>query len=448
VAVIPGLLKRIEELEALVKQNSSNSSRPPSSDPPSAPDKPTAPSSGRKRGGQPGHVKHERELVPEAEVTRVVEVVPEACEVCHEPLRGVDPEPKRHQVFELPEIRAEVDEFRLHRLGCNNCGHQTRASLPDGVPRGQFGPRLIAFLAACTGYYYLSRRQTQEVASGLVGVRLSLGAVSDAEQTVSAAVAAPTAEAAEHIKEQRSAHADETGWRIGKAKAWLWTAVTRSVAVFVVAGSRGSDVAKQLLGEAFAGFLHSDRWCGYAWVSVVRRQLCWAHLLRHFVMFQDYSGEARRIGQELEDLTRWMFTFWHKIRDGTMDRATFVAIMQRMRPNLLNLLEQGRGVPVRKVASMCREILALEQALFTFVDVEGLEPTNNRAERAIRPAVLWRKRSFGNDSEAGARFTERMLTVTTTLRLQNRNVLQFLTQCCQAALLKRKPPSLLPATAD
>ena len=445
-AQLAAAMKMIEELRAQLKQNSSNSSRPPSSDLPGGAAKPEQKLSGRKRGGQPGHTKHERVLVAPDRVTRFVDLIPQECEQCDHPLRGEDPEPRRHQVVELPEIQPDVTEFRRHRLGCDHCGHVTMLDLPAEARRGHFGVRLMAFLATCTGYWHLSRRQTQEVASGLVGIDISLGAVCDLERKTSEALAAPAEEAAQYVKQQPSAHADETGWMENKGKAWLWTAVTPKVAVFLIACSRGTDVAKRLLGEAFAGILHSDRWSAYTWVSVFRRQLCWSHLLRHFVMFQDYSGEVRRIGEELENLTNWMFTFWHQVRDGTMTRSQFTAVMDRLRPQILQYLREGQGVPVRKVAGMCREILALEPALFTFVDIEGLEPTNNRAERAIRPAVLWRKGSFGSDSEAGSRFAERMLTVTTTLRLQNRNVLHFITECCQAAFFKRQPPSLLPQT--
>ena len=434
----------IEELRALLKQNSSNSSKPPSSDPPSVPPKLTRNPSGRKRGGQPGHPRHERALAPPEKVTCTVEVVPDECEKCHHPLEGVDAEPYRHQVFELPELRPSITEYRLHGLRCGDCGHFTAAGVPDDVPTGNFGVRLAAFLAACTGYYHISRRQTQELARDMVGIDISLGALCDLERKTAVTLGPPVAEAVAYVQQQPSAHADETGWREDKGKAWLWTVVTPLVAVFTIARSRGSEIAKQLLGEKFAGILHSDRWSGYSWVSVTRRQLCWSHLARHFVMFQQYKGETCRLGESLQTCTEWMFHFWHMVRDGTMSRAEFIEIMRPMRAGILSHLRQGRSAPIKRVASMCREILVLEEALFTFVDAEGLEPTNNRAERAIRPAVLWRKGSFGSDSEGGSRFAERMLTVATTLRLQKRNVLEYLTQCGQAALLNKSAPSLLP----
>jgi transposase len=176
---------------------------------------------------------------------------------------------------------------------------------------------------------------------------------------------------------------------------------------------------------------------------VARRQLCWAHLLRQFRGFQDYGPEASAIGRPLELLTETMFHAWHRVRDGTMTRAAFQNLMMRLRECVLMHLHEGVSCPAQRVAGRCSEILELEPALWTFVHIEGIDPTNNAAEHRVRHGVMWRKTSFGTDSPTGSRFVERILTVVTTLRLQGRNVLDYVTEACEASLQGRPSPSLL-----
>jgi transposase len=436
---------RIHELEAKLGQSSGNSSRPPSSDPPGTP--PPAPPkrrTGRRRGGQPGHDKQTRPLVPPEQVTRTHVVKPSACRRCFKPLAGEDPSPYRHQVIDIPKVQATVEEYQLHTLTCEDCGTSTRATLPEGVPTGQFGPRLQATVAVCTGAYKLSKRDTEELVEDFFGVPISLGSVANLEQATSEALAAPVAEVAKAIQKAPVVHADETGWYERSKRAWLWVATTAVLAVFLISKSRGAEVAKTLLGKAFGGILISDRWSAYAWVDVTRRQLCWAHLLRQFIGFQTHGPEAHGIGQALELLTETMFHAWHRVRDGTMTREEFRRLMDPLRRHVVARLHEGASCSVGAVAGRCREILALEPALWTFVHVEGVEPTNNAGERIVRPGVLWRKRSFGTDSSNGSRFVERILTAVMTLRLQKRNVLDYMTAACEAALQGKTAPSLLP----
>jgi transposase len=439
---------RIVALEARLAQRSGNSSRPPSSDPPGAPPPALPPhKTGRKRGGQPGHEKHGRALVPPSQVTRTHVLKPDACEHCGNSLTGHDPDPLRHQVFELPKLVAEVDEYQRHSLVCEDCGAVTLAALPPGVPTGQFGPRLQAVVALCTGAYRLSKRTTGEMFKDVFGLPISLGSVANLEQVTSEAITAPVVELAKAILEEPVVHADETGWFEKSKRAWLWGAVGSMAALFLVRLSRGADVAQELLGAAFAGILVSDRWSAYAWVDPTRRQVCWAHLLRQFRGFQAHGPKATEIGHALEILTETMFHAWHRVRDGTETRAEFRKLMGPLSEQVVVWLQDGASCSVEKVAGRCREILKLEPALWTFVDVEGVEPTNNAAERILRQGVLWRKGSFGTDSPSGSRFVERILTVVTTLRLQRRSVLDFLTDACDAALNGRAAPSLLPNRA-
>lgn len=444
------LTARVEELEAenrelkaRLGQNSSNSSRPPSSDPPgNRPEKRRVPS-GRKSGGQPGHEGHHRELAPPERVTRIVDWKPTRCWDCHRPLVGSDPSPQRYQVWELPEIIPEVTENRVHWLQCE-CGRWSCGELPPEVAASNFGPRLTALVSVLAGAYRLSHKNIKALCSDVFSVDMAAGSISTLQQRISDAVAVPVQEAREAIVQAKAVHADETGWREAKKKAWLWVLATTSLAVFVIRRFRNAEVARELLG-AFGGILISDRFAGYAWVEASRRQLCWSHLDRDFASFADHGSDAQALSLALGKQSRRMFHFWHRVRDGTMSRAEFQKRMRPIRTRILWLLGWGTGVSSKKVVRQCRRILKLQAALFTFVDVEGVEPTNNHGEQTLRHAVIWRKTSFGTDSEAGSRFVERMLTVVMSLRLQKRNVLEWVTAAYEAKLKGLPAPSLLPA---
>jgi transposase len=248
------------------------------------------------------------------------------------------------------------------------------------------------------------------------------------------------------VHEQAVAHLDETSWRQGDKRAWLWVAVTSWVTVFVVRMSRGGQVARELLGERFAGILVTDRYSAYNWYPVRWRQLCWAHLLRDFEAMRSRGGASEEIGEALLAQAYQMFTWWHRVREGTLQRSTFRSYMTPLRREVERLLAAGRRCGVPKTAGTCRDILKRREALWTFVQLAGVEPTNNAAERSIRPGVQWRKGSFGTQSEEGSRFVESMLTVVATLKQQQRNVLEYLTAACEAALRGEAAPSLLPAS--
>ena len=436
---------RVRELEALLGRNSGNSSRPPSSDPPGAPPPALPKRTGRQRGGQPGHEKRARPLVPRERVDRTIAAKPDVCRRCGDALEGDDPNPFRHQVFDVPKVTGTVDEYQLHALFCPKCGISTRALLPPSVPTGNFGPRLQAMVSVCSGAYRMSKRQIEELIETFFGVPISLGSIANLEQATSEAVAAPVDEVARTIREQPVVHADETGWFERSKRAWLWVAVTAHLALFIIRARRSGRVAKELLGTAFAGILVSDRWSAYEWVDVARRQLCWAHLLRQFRGFQDRGPEARVIGEALELLADTMFHVWHRVRDGTVTRAAFQEFIENLRPHVVARLQEGAACPVQAVAGRCSEILKLEPALWTFAYADGVEPTNNAGEHRIRHGVMWRNTSFGTDSPNGSRFVERILTVVTTLRMQGRNVLDYVTSACEAALTGTPAPSLLPA---
>jgi transposase len=455
-AYIVALEVRVVALEAMVRQlreqlqqDSHTSSRPPSSDPPQAvAQRPRRPPSGRRPGGQPGHEGQTRAWVPVEEVNVVIPVKPEPCRRCQQPLQGDDPQPQRHQVTEIPPVKPIITEYRVHRLVCPACGEATRAALPAGVPPGGFGPRVQAITALCTGAYHLSKRTTQSVLQDLCGVPLCVGTISNLEHATVQAVAAPVAEARASVQVQPTAYLDETGWREGRQRAWLWTAVTAHVTVFVVRLSRSAKVAQELLGEQFWGWLVTDRWSAYTWYPPWRRQVCWAHLLRDIEAMVARGGHSQEIGEALQAQARQMFQWWHRVCDGTLTHASFRTYMQPIRWEVERLLEAGQTCGAPKTEGTCREVLKWRQALWTFVRHAGGEPTNNAAERALRPGVLWRKGSFGTQSADGSRFVEAMMTVAATLKPQHRHVLDYLTAACEAALYGEPPPSLLPTPRD
>lgn len=301
-----------------------------------------------------------------------------------------------------------MTEYQVHSLLCPACGTTTRAALPVGVPPGGFGPRVQATVALCTGAYPLSKRTTQDVMADLCGIPLSLGTVANLEHATVQAVAAPVAEAQTHVRAQAIAHLDETGWRAGRARAWLWVAGTTWVTVCVVRLSREAKVAEEILGERFCGILVTDRWSAYTWYPTRWRPVCWAHLLRAFEAMMERGGRSREIGEALRTQARQMFHWWHQVRDGTCTHAQFRGRLRPHRRHVARLLKAGQTCGVAKTDGVCREMLKVYDALWTFVRVEGVEPTNNAAERAIRPGVLWRKGSFGTQGAQGSRFVEAM----------------------------------------
>ena len=446
------LRARVRELETRLGQHSGNSSRPPSSDPPQAPRRASAPPSGRGRGAQPGHVAHQRALLPPDRVDHIVDHRPTICARCAAPLlAGVLLSDDRddfvaHHVTELPPLRAVVTEHRLHRLCCQTCGQETRATLPLDVPAGAFGPRVQATVAVLSGGYRLSRRQVADACGTLLDVPLSVGSVDRLCQDTALALAAPVAAVQALLPASPVANADETRWPQAGQTQWLWVVVTGLVTVFTIAASRSSRVIKDLVGEDYTGVLGSDRYAGYAWLNDAFRQVCWAHLKRDFQGLVDRGGAAKEVGMAALALVHELFALWHQFRDGTKDRADLQATMQPVQDALSAVLADGIRGDDPKATSLCRSLDRLWPALWTFVDEEGVEPTNNAAERALRPAVLWRKGSYGTQSDGGDRFVERLLTVTATCKQQGRSVLDYLTAVCTATQLGQSVPSLLPAT--
>lgn len=444
VAVIEKQAARIAELEEKLRQNSSNSSKPPSSDGPDhKPARPAKKKSGRKPGGQPGHAKRERTLLPVELARHSTDSVPSACEHCGSTQLDDDPSPHRHQVVDLPPIVPVFDECRQHARRCRDCAHVTIGPLPADMTSLGFGPGVDAMVGQLAGEQRLSKRAVAEAMTEVFGVPMSTGAVIDAQTRVSEALAAPVAEATKHVQAQSVKNADETPWWQGTVRAYLWVCVTALVTVFQVHLTRKAEAAKALLGKV-RGVLGTDRYSGYAWWPAGQRQVCWAHLVRDFVAIAERGGASGELGEALLVQAELLFDHWRAFKAGRLSRATLRVYLRPVQREVVCLLDEGRASEHEKTAGTCEKLWQVQDALWTFAQVEGVEPTNNAGERALRFAVVWRKMSRGAKSAVGNAFVARMLSVHATLRQQRRSVYEYLREACRAHRAGQAGPSLVP----
>jgi transposase len=349
----------------------------------------------------------------------------------------------RHQVVELPQVKAAVTEYRLYTTKCPGCGKKTEAKLPAGVPNRPFGPRLQATAAVLTGRYRLSRREAKGLLWDIFSVKLSLGALSSLEEDTSCALETVVEEVGEAVRQTDAVNMDETGWKEEGSRAWLWTGVTPKLSLFKIAPTRSGAVVEAILGQDYGGVVGTDRYSAYSRIPLAQRAICWAHIKRNFQALVELGGEAQCVGLlGLEEVKR-VFRLWHKYQDGKIDRQGLRRRVRRLKRLFREVLDYGKWCGDEKAQALCWSLSDLGEALWTFAEVEGVEPTNNAAERALRPGVLWRKGSFGTQSDRGSRFAERMLTVAASCRLQGRHLLSFLEQVCRAAMLGTSMPSLV-----
>ena len=414
---------RVAELERRLNRSSRNSSLPPSQDPPSAPPRPRGKGSGRKRGGQHGHEGRYRRLLPPEQVDEIVEHWPDRCRSCAHEFAEADrvdaAEPSRRQVAELPPIAVRVTEHRLHRVCCPACAAVTAAE-PPAASRWAFGPRLQAAVVTLAVRNRVSRRDTTELARELFGVELATGTVDAIVQRAGEALAAPHTRLEQEIKRSPVVNIDETGWKTGGDRRMLWGALTRQTAVFRIAAGRHAAEAQTMLGERYDGIVCSDRWRGYDYLDPTRRQLCWAHLLRDFTAHSEGMGEQQDFGNAgLSSHTTCS-------RPGSASSTT--ATGPRSRPRIAPLqaklraeLEHAsrKSTKTKYHRQFASNLLKRWPALWTFTHTDGVEPTNNHAERGLRGAVIYRKLSLGTQSERGERSLERLLSASITCRLRN-----------------------------
>ena len=393
-------------------------------------------------------------------MSRIEDHDPQVCCECGGGLSGADALPQRCQVVDIPPLHPIVVEHRFHALECPCCGVRTRAYDAQIVDGSRYGERLCGLVALLSGEYRQSHRMVVRLLSEWFAIAISVGSVGRLRQEISEAVAHPVTKAHQYIQQQPVVGMDETSLPQGNAdgknakgtQGWLWVMVTPLVCYFEVALSRSKATAQALLGIDFTGMLNSDRYSAYSWFELQWRQLCWAHLKRDFTKIAERTGLSAAIGEQLLPQQEQLFELWHRVRDGTLSRPQFIAATAPIQQRVKALLEEGAAYPIgakektplAKTVRTCQQLLKVEPALWSFVTTVGVEPTNNAAEQAIRPAVLWRRCSYGSQSEAGSLFVGRMMTVVTTLRRQNRNVLEYLADALRAKRQGLPAPSLLP----
>jgi len=430
---------RVAELEQRLNRSSRNSSLPPSQDPPSAPPRPKKPASGRRPGGQPGHEGTNRPLLPLERVDGVIDHWPERCPACahvfSEEERVDAAAVQRHQVSELPPIAVTVTEHRLHRLRCPACAAATRAEPPAGVPRAAFGPRLQAAVATLAVRNRVSRRDGVELLDELFGVQLSTGSIEAIVERAGDALAQPHAGLRDQIRSASAVNIDETGWRTAGQRRTLWAALTERAAVFRIAPDRHEREAKALLGERFEGVACSDRWWAYNYLEPARRQVCWSHLIRDFTAHSDGLEPEKSFGQAGLEIAARLFAAWDDFQTNG-DRAQLIERVAPLRDELKPLLDRcaGKSPKYRRTRGLARNLLKIWPALWAFTLIDGVEPTNNHAERGLRGAVIHRKLSLGSQSEQGERTIERLLSASVTCRLQRRSLFAYLTDLLSASI--------------
>lgn len=439
------LRARVEELERKLGENSSNSSKPPSSDSPAErAARPKDDPTGRRRGGQRGHKGHTRTFLPAAQVRSTTHCFPEACRRCGDALpKRRDPDPVRHQVVDIPTIEPVADDYWLHRVTCM-CGETTCGALPSGVPQGMLGAQVLALIAVMTADGHMSRRKVQSLLAAVFGLDVSLGTISESEQVVSDAVAPAVDEARLHALTEKVKHLDATSWRESGAYRALWTLATATVTVFTILGD-GTREALRTWIDRVRGVLVTDRGTQFDFWALERRQICWAHLIRKFASFGELKGRPGAIGRDLLLWSRVLLHSWHRVRDGTGTRAELRSVATNVRALMERLLEEGTALPIKGFKGACRNILDHRDALWRFVTDTAVEPTNNHAERELRGLVCWRRCSGGSQSQRGNEFATNLKSVIHTCRKQHRDVLAYLNSAVHAALHDRRPPSLIAA---
>jgi hypothetical protein len=453
--------KQIADLErklGLRQQNSTTSSKPPSSDGLAGSQRARGrkKKSRRKPGGQPGHPGHWRGLAPADRVNEVVKLYPSRCGRCRRRLstagKGLDAQglPRRHQVTELPRIEAHITEYQCHRVLCPDCGQATQAQLPDEV-QGQFGPELTALMAYLTVVCRMPRRVVLEMIGQVLGIQLSLGSVQNSWEEASEAVAEPCAELERQLPNQPVVNSDETGYRTNGEKRWLWAMVAPGFVYYKIALSRGAEVLVQLLGTAFAGILCSDRCPSYLKYHKGSAQFCWAHFKRNVLGALEIAKttDAERFCRDLLALHARLFRLWHRFRDGPgarygpIDRQQLILKSIPLEKKFFELADRYADSGDKDVRNLATALLKHFERFFTFLSAEGVEPTNNSVERALRCAVQWRKISFGSRSAEGEVAVARLLTVARTCQMQGQTPLGYLSTAIRSHRSAQPAPYLL-----
>jgi transposase len=439
--------QRVRELEETTRTNAVNSSLPPSANPIGAPRPVTKRPTGRKRGAQVGHRGHARKLIPTEQTDEQVSHRPGVCERCQGDLSG---QPGllvgRHQVAELPARAVTIIEHQSFACRCGRCGAISRGRIPDAVRVSSIGPRLSGAIGMLSASVQGSRRAVAGAVRQMLGCPIALGTISARERELSEALAAPYRQLVEHVSGARVKYVDETGWPLKGKQRWLFVAATKHAAAFRIERARNRPSLMKLLGGGrLRGTFGTDRAGIYDLLPARRRGLCWAHLKRDFVRCLERGGASEPVGEAGLAISRDVFGLWRDFRARRITRRQMQVRVKRLQKRMRAMLEQGAASGVKKTAGLCRSLLKREPSLWRFAFVPGLEPTNNLAERMLRPAVIWRKKSFGSDSRTGCVFTQRMLSVTQTLKLRGEPAsLDYLAAAVAAHRSGAPAPAILP----
>jgi transposase len=449
---------QIEDLKrqlAARQRNSTNSSKPPSSDGLAGNPRPRGRQKGKKSrrrvGGQPGHRGSHRARASAERVDDVRPVLPEQCRHCGYALpQQVEDvvttgEPHRHQVTEIPPIQARIIEYQCHRVVCPECGKGTLAPVPAEA-RGQFGPQLTALIVYLTVVCRMPRRVVESLLAQVLGIEISLGSTQKCWEEGSGAVAARCEELQKNLKQEPVLNIDETGWRTNGDKRYLWVFVAAQYVVYTVAATRASEVLVQMLGAVFQGILCSDRFSAYLKYHKGKAQFCWAHLKRTLLGIAEFTkaNAVERFCRDALAQHAKLFRLWHKFCDGRIDRSQLLRRSIPIQQQIFEIAGRNLDSPDKEVRNLALALYEYNERLFTFLEAAGVEPTNNTAERALRIAVQMRKIFFGNRSAKGELAIARLLTISQTCSKQGHNVLAYLSAAILSHRRRQPAPSLLP----
>lgn len=442
---IDELKQLIADLQSKNGRSSRNSSKSPSSDSEEQRKKRRKkPRSSRSKGAQFGHKKQERSLLPENEMDDIHTYYPDTQCGCGHQIEIEEKPSCRHQVFDLPEVRYSVTEHQLFSGVCRGCGKKHSASLPSRVTSGQMGAGLISHILLLSGQFHLSIRQTQAYLKEQWQLDFSIGAISQAQGKSLSWLGEIYRQIGDKVRSSNVAHADETRHFRHTEQRWLWAMVTPSICFFMVHFSRGKKAANALLGS-FKGYLVTDHYVGYNDFPKERRQLCWAHLIRHFTDISERKGKAGEIGNRLLFIAHLVFRTHHHFAEHPEKRQLYQRRMNRLRKSFQQTLERGSQLVIAKrTANQCRHLLKDEMMCWTFLKDPDIPLTNNRAESAIRPYVIWRKLSFATQSYQGDQFRPMILTIIGTAQKLGMSTAQLLRQVCTEGLEKNKVSMKLP----
>jgi transposase len=420
------LAKRIEQLERRLNKNSQNSNKPPSSDSPFQKPQNKAGKKKRKKGGQIGHKGYRQQLL---KPTRVEKIAPQQCSCGNGDFNSSRLKSYyTHQVIELPKIQMDVTHYILQKGKCRRCGQTVKATLPDEIQSG-FGPRFSGLIAELSGTEGMSRQAVQRFCNSVLDVPISVGGIQKVLDRASEAIS-PLYERIGRIARTCPVNGvDETSWfENGKLK-WLWTMVNKKVCFFLVHPNRSRKAFDALIDD-WNGILISDDYGVYKnWIN--HRQSCLAHLIRRAKALSERKDESvQRFGEQLTVELKLLCRFAHA-PPGTKQWTDFYSRLM-----MLLLLFEGADDAAGKLA---RRVLAELDSLWTFLDESDVEPTNNRAERALRFGVLWRKRSYGTQSEKGNRWVERILSVRQTCRHRSQPTFPILVDAISSYFKQQKP---------